>query len=717
MKRRLVQIAALGFLLSCCHASTQAAGLLIAEGGFGGVLEQTEHDVKVTINNGIAVTEVHQTFRNTEQRQVEALYVFPVPKGASVSNFSMWINGKEMIGEVVEKKRARQVYESYKQTRQDPGLLEQTDHKTFEMRIFPINAEAEQRIKLTYCQQLDIDGNWGTYVYPLGTAGRRGLDDSVRGRFALNVDIRNNVPITKVESPSHRSEFVMAKYNDQYWQASLETGEGRIDRDVVVAFKQERTKTGFDLLASRRQSEDGYFMLTLTAGKELEQLDEPMDYVFVLDISGSMAQDRKLAMSVESIAAFVEALGPKDRFDLLTFNVQPKVLFGSLNSVDDQSKATAQQFLRASQAGGGTVLQPALELAYRYAQQAKDRSLNIVILSDGMTEQRERAELVRLLGQRPAGSRVFCIGVGNDVNRPLLEQLAQRTGGLASFISRGDDFNRQAQAFRRKLTRPVMSDVRIDIQGGGVYGIEPNMPTALFHGVPIRLFGRYQKAGPVQLTLSATVNGRAVRQELELQLPKQDQDNPQIERMWALHRVDRLLKEGDANSPTRRPELIRKVIDLGEAYSIVTEYTSFIVLENDAEYRRWSIARKNALRVDRDRAARDRLQNDLANMRSRALKNLGPTSPDAEAASPMPTGDRSASSRRTRSRDVNVTPPSRRYRRSPGSGSSGGSGGSGGSGIGAIDPVSLTALAVTVGAGIWLNQRNRRTRPKPKTKS
>ena len=710
MQRKLVLTAVLGFLLGCCHTTARAAGLLIAEGGFGGVLEQTEHDVKVTINNGITVTEVHQTFRNTEQRQVEALYVFPVPKGATVSNFSMWINGKEMIGEVVEKERARQVYESYKQTRQDPGLLEQTDHKTFEMRIFPINAEAEQRIKLTYCQQLDIDGNWGTYVYPLGTAGRRGLDDRVTGRFALNVDIRNNIPITKVESPSHRSDFVMAKYNDQYWQASLETGGGRVDRDVVLAFKQERAKTGFDLIASRRQVEDGYFMLTLTAGKELEQLDEPMDYVFVLDISGSMAQDRKLAMSVESIAAFVEALGPNDRFELLTFNVQPKVLFGSLNSAEDQNKATAQQFLRASQAGGGTVLQPALELAYRYAQQSKDRSLNIVILSDGMTEQRERAELVRLLGQRPVGSRVFCIGVGNDVHRPLLEQLAERTGGLASFISRGDDFDRQAQAFRRKLTRPVMSDVRIDIEGGGVYGIEPTMPTALFHGVPIRLFGRYQKAGPVRLTLSATVNGRAVRQELTLQLPKQDNGNPQIDRMWALHRVDRLLKDGDANGPTRRPDLIRKIVELGEAYSIVTEYTSFIVLENDAEYRRWSIARKNALRVDRDRAARERLQTELANMRARALKNMGP-SPNTGATAPPPTGDRSASSRRTVSRDVDVTRPSRSYRDTRGSRSSGGSGGSG---IGAIDPVSLTAVAVTVGAGLWLNRRDRRGRPKPK---
>ncbi|MFM7835849.1 MAG: VIT domain-containing protein, partial [Planctomycetaceae bacterium] len=122
--------------------SASASGLLIADGGFGGVLQIEQHDVSVVINNGIAVTTVHQVFRNTELRVVEALYTFPVPAGASVSNFRMMIGGREMTGEVVEKKRAREIYNSYKAVKRDPGLLEQTDFRTFELRIFPIAAGA-----------------------------------------------------------------------------------------------------------------------------------------------------------------------------------------------------------------------------------------------------------------------------------------------------------------------------------------------------------------------------------------------------------------------------------------------------------------------------------------------------------------------------------------------------------------------------------------------
>jgi len=270
------------------------AGLLIADGGLGGVLEIKEQDVKVTINNGVAVTEVEQVFLNKENRVVEALYTFPVPRGASVANFSMWINGKEMIAEVVEKERARQIYDSYKQQRRDPGLLEQVDYKRFEMRIFPIAAGAEQRVKIAYYQELDFDHDQATYVYPLATATRRDIQQRTSGKFALTLDVKSEVPLAQMESPSHADQFVIVKHASHYYQASLETSAGDLSRDVVIAFQTERPRTGLDLVASKQPGEDGYFLLTLTAGKELEEFNRGMDYVFILDISGSMANDGKL---------------------------------------------------------------------------------------------------------------------------------------------------------------------------------------------------------------------------------------------------------------------------------------------------------------------------------------------------------------------------------------------------------------------------------------
>ena len=618
---------ALIFLALAVAKPARAAGLLIADGGFGGILEIKEHDVKVTINNGIAVTHVTQVFHNTENRQVEALYTFPVPKHASVSNFSMWINGKEMIGEVLEKKRAREIYNSYKQQRRDPGLLEQVDYKRFEMRIFPIAAKADQRVQITYYQELDVDHDEVTYVYPLATATREAIDTRTRGRFAFQLETKSAIPITAVESPSHGSEVVVADHSDSYKLASLEQKAGSLAKDIVIHYGLNRPRSGIDLITSRTTREDGYFYLTITAGKELAKLDFGMDYIFLLDISGSMANSNKLPISRSSLEAFINELDEKDRFEVMTFNVQPNTVFNQLRSATDQAKSDAGTFLASQAARGGTILAPALNTAYKYGE--PDRPLNVVILSDGMTEQKERQELINLIGQRPGHARVFCIGIGNEINRPLLEQLAEDSGGLAAFVSGGDDFKRQAKAFRRKLMRPAASDLALKFQGIEVYDLTPVKLPNLYFGSPVRVYGRYRGDGDARVVLNGLVQGRSIEESASLPFPEKDDSSPEIERMWAQKRIDQLLKAADRRG--NRQGVVNQVVDLGETFSIVTPYTSFLVLENDAEYQRWKIDRRNQRRLQRDRSAQARRQQQLDALRQKAVQGMGPHTKLAKA--------------------------------------------------------------------------------------
>ncbi|TWT35429.1 Vault protein inter-alpha-trypsin [Posidoniimonas corsicana] len=692
--RTLGLAAAVGFAVAVAAQgpAADAAGLLIADNGFGGVLTLEEHDVKVTINNGVAVTEVTQVFRNTEQRIVEALYTFPVPKGASVSNFSMWIQGKEMIGEVVEKKRAREIYESYKQTRRDPGLLEQVDYKTFEMRVFPIPAGAEQRVQVTYYQELDVDHDAATYVYPLATVTRAEIDQRTQGRFAVTVDVKNEAPIVELASPSHGEDVVTAAFGEHYRRASLELSGGDLSRDFVLHVGLKRPQTGVDLITSHRSGADGYFQLTFTAGAELDDAAGGMDYVFVLDISGSMASDSKLATSRRAVAAFIEQLDAEDRLEVIPFNVTPAPLFKSLRPADESAREGADDYLQTQRARGGTVLRPAIGAAYQYRD--PDRPLNVVILSDGMTEHREQRELVELIRQRPANCRVFCIGVGNEVNRPLLSQLAEGAGGLASFISRGDYFDRQAKAFRRKLVHPVGTNLSIKFAGGGVYDVEPQELPNLFHGSPVRMYGRYRDSGAVVMHVEGEVMGAPFEQTVTVDLSEQDDANPEIERMWASHRVQRLLR--DMRRDGESPGVVNEVVSLCEEYSVVSEYASFIVLENDAEYKRWKIERRNAARTDRDRAAQAQFRARLEQLRDESLAGLVPqrethsfVSTDVKAA---PSG---ASVPAVTAPQANRQPPAPRQGFDlPTRGSRSVSGGGGG----ALDPISAALLLGMGGA-------------------
>lgn len=659
--RRLVRVGAL--TLSLVGAgSASAAGLLLADGGFGGALELVEHDVRVTINNGVAVTQVNQVFRNLESREVEALYTFPVPKGASVANFSMWIAGKEMTGEVVEKARAREIYNSYKQKRRDPGLLEQVDYRTFEMRVYPIAAKADQRVSITYYQEMDVDHDTCTYVYPLATVTRPGVNSRTTGKFAISCELKSGIPIAELDCPSHVGQFVMAQHTEDYAQASLESQGGQLDRDVVLVVKLARPKTGLDLIASKRGTEDGYFLLTLTAGEDLGTLDTGMDYVFLLDVSGSMANDAKLVTLKDSVGAFVKALGADDRFDLVAFNVQAAPLFRELKAATAESHAAADAYLASQAARGGTVLRPAMTLAYQYA--TPDRPLNVVVLSDGMTEQNERSELLRLIQQRPRNARVFCIGVGNDVNRPLLEQLAEDSGGLAAFVSRGDNFARQATAFRRKLLRPAASGLQIRFQGVETYDVEPTTLPDLYFGSPVRVYGRYKRGAMAQVHVQADVRGVVFKQAAELEMPESAEDNPEIERMWACKRIDRLLKAADRDDA--RQSVIPQIVTLGEAYSVVTEYTSFLVLENNEEYKRWQIERRNDVRMANERSVQARRQQMLETLRTQAAVGLGPDAlaQTEKAAGQAPAAKPVAPPAVADSRPVAAPTPEKRARRS-----------------------------------------------------
>src|SRR5579859_5095762 len=125
-----------------------ANGLLIPEDRNLPPLAMVNHRVQIAIEDQVASTHVEQTFRNHTDRQLEATYIFPVPKGASVNRFTMWVNGKEVKGELVEAAKARQIYTDIVRRTQDPGLLEYMGANLLKMQVFPIPAHGDQKIAL-----------------------------------------------------------------------------------------------------------------------------------------------------------------------------------------------------------------------------------------------------------------------------------------------------------------------------------------------------------------------------------------------------------------------------------------------------------------------------------------------------------------------------------------------------------------------------------------
>jgi hypothetical protein len=285
----------------------------------------------------------------------------------------------------------------------------------------------------------------------------------------------------------------------------------------------------------------------------------------------------------------------------------------------------------------------------------------------------------------------------------LLEQMANGAGGLAAFVSTEDSFARQAKLMRQKLLRPAIEDVTVDFGAGHVRDVEPTELGDLFYGMPLRLYGRFGSAGPVMVTVSGQIQGSPWKQSVELPFPDSDQGNSEIERMWAQARVRRLLAEERPSGRDHHAEIVR----LCEGYSIVSRYASMLVLENDAEYRRWKIQQRNAVRIARDRKARAALQAELAQLQQRARDRF-----EVERASRLvstaenPSADRVAPSSEAAPRQTRSAAPSPPNR--PSTNPRNGADLNVGVGGGAIDPLTALVSIGAAGAAAWSRRRNRR---------
>ena len=218
-----------------------AAGLLKPLNGNTDSLQIRSHKVDVTLTNGFARTEVDQVFRNTASQDMEAVYSFPVPKKASLSELSLWIDGCEIVGEVLEKQAAEKTYDDQKNKGNDTALATKDDFKTLEVSVSPVRANDETRVRLVYYQPLEIDLNIGRYVYPLaeGNVDEEriafwAVDDQVRGSFAFHLTLKSAFPVEDLRMPGYQNDMIVTPLHD----ASGAEGGGQA-YDVGLSFPEE----------------------------------------------------------------------------------------------------------------------------------------------------------------------------------------------------------------------------------------------------------------------------------------------------------------------------------------------------------------------------------------------------------------------------------------------------------------------------------------------
>lgn len=576
MRRLMLFVPVLLLALLLMPAPAHADGVIIVDPPPGRVVGTTplairDHIVTVNIEDQVATTRIDQTFVNPSDMALEGTYVFPLPEGATISEFNMWVDGEKWEGKVLDKDEAREIYESIVRRRQDPALLEYIGRSAFQASIFPIQPGDERRVELEYTEVLRMDQGLVEYVYPLNTEK---FSAEPLERVSVTVDIASDVPLRAIYSPTHDVDV----FRDGEKQARIgyEDRDVRPDRDFVLYYSVTPQDVGLNVLSYKIKGEDGYFLLLAAPPVEVDTAEVvAKDVMLILDTSGSM-EGEKLAQAKQALNFVLEHLNAQDRFNIVTFSTGIRRYARSLQPASEA--AAAQRWVENLTAGGSTDINRALLEAL--ADTDPERPTILIFLTDGLpTAGVTEADkiIANVTDAAPKSARVFTFGVGYDVNTILLDSLARDLRGASSYVRPEQRIDEIVSGFYAKVSTPVLADIAFDWGDVFVEDTYPRPLPDLFAGAQLVMVGRYRAGGTSDVVLSGQVNAQPQSFRYEDVKFVEEGGESFIPRLWATRKIGYLLNQIRLHGENR--EMIDEIVELAVRHGIATPYTSFLVDE------------------------------------------------------------------------------------------------------------------------------------------
>jgi len=549
-------------------------------------------DVDVQIVGVIADVRVKQTYKNDGKTTLHATYVFPASTRAAVHGLTMRVGNQLVRAQIKEREEAKKAFEQAKREGKSASLLEEDRPNVFKMSVANILPGDRIEVELLYSEHIVPTAGVYEFVYPTVVGPRysnqpaKTAHDSDKfvaspylhegeapaASFSLAGRVTGGMPIDSAMSPSHKIDLTWKDKTEMSF-ALQETPDYAGDEDFVLSYRLAGGQIQSGLVLSEGKDEN-FFLLTIQPPKRVDpSFIPPRDYVFVLDVSGSM-RGFPLDTAKDLLKALMADLRPTDTFNVLFFSGGSKLLSEKPLTATPANIDGAVKMIERMEGGGGTELLPALQRAMALPAMEKGVSRSFIVVTDGyISGERELFEYIRAnLGN----ANVFSFGIGSSVNRFLIDGVAKAGLGEPFVVLGPGQSLSVANKFREYVRSPVLTDVKISFDGFEAYDVEPKFFPDVLADRPIVVHGKWKGKMGGSIEVSGVSGTGAYKQKVVVTPGLANEKNDPLKFLWARTRVSNIWDFTQGGYLDEREK--RTVTDLGLKYELLTAFTSFIAV-------------------------------------------------------------------------------------------------------------------------------------------
>ncbi len=545
---------------------------------------------EVSISGSVADVEIAQVYENTGTFPIEAVYVFPTSSRAAIYDMEMRLDGRVIEAVMKRKGEAKATYTAAKQDGKRASLLEQDRPNVFTMSVANIIPGDQIEVVLKYTENIIPEEGVYEFVYPTVVGPRYTGEQNAKKAVAQSVaytkkkvlptydfDIAMQVnagsPIAELNCSTHRTIVTYSDMNTGYVQLHPSEITGG-DRDFVVRYSLSGDKINTGLLLHEGKDEN-HFMLTVQPPKKVELEEIPQrEYLFVVDVSGSM-HGFPLDVTKKLMRNLMSNLRHDDKFNLLLFASAANVYAQESVYANPTEVEGAINMLSNTHGSGGTRLMNALNRVMDIPKCDEGLSRSVVIITDGYISVEK--DVFDLIERRSDEFNFYSFGIGNSLNRYLIEGLAHVGNTEPLFVMDSDEAGPKAEKFRQFISTPVLTDINIDWGGFDVYDVYPSNINDVLAERPVVVTGKYRGKAKGEIKLTGMSGKGNYTAKYDTRFANADDTNAGIKYLWARNKI-RLLD--DYIKLDGSDARIETVTQLGLKYSLMTNYTSFVAVDN-----------------------------------------------------------------------------------------------------------------------------------------